>query len=220
MAIKDINLDLTEDRRDTLQELINVAMGQAGACLASHMETFIDLSVPVISMVNRDQLVADMSEEATLEPSQELVSAIRQGFYEGSNPKGIRGEAIAVFGDRCYLRLAELLHVDTPPSPQLERELLLEATNTLTSSCMNGIADQLEVELDYSAPSMLGQQVHGYNLLDFDKIEWDFCLRIQVHYSESGGFMCNLFLLLTNPALAQLFRLTDKLLEDLEGDFQ
>ena len=220
MTQKISNLELTEDRRDALQELINVAMGQAGASLASHMETFIDLSIPVISMVNRDQLAADMSDSAALKPSDEKVSAIRQGFYEGNNPAGIRGEAIAVFGNDCYLRLAELLNIDSSPTLQLERELLLEATNTLTSSCMNGIADQLEVELDYSAPSMLGQQVFGYNLLDFDDIIWDFCLRIQVHYSESGGFMCNLFLLMTNPALVQLFTLTDKLLEDLEDDIQ
>ena len=220
MTNRDISLELTEDRRDALQELINVAMGRAGASLASHMETFIDLSVPVISMVNRDQLAADMSDEASLEQSQDPVSAIRQGFYEGNNPAGIRGEAIAVFGQSCYLRLAELLSIDKNPSLQLERELLLETTNMLTSSCMNGIADQLAVDLDYSAPSMLGQQVYGYNLLDFKEINWDFCLRIQVHYSESGGFMCNLFLLMTNPALEQLFTLTDKLLEGLEGDYQ
>ena len=47
------DLALTEDQRDCLQEVVNVAMGQAGDSLARFLEVFIHLSVPRIRQVAR-----------------------------------------------------------------------------------------------------------------------------------------------------------------------
>ncbi len=38
----------SEDQRDCLQEIVNVAMGQAGDSLARLLEVFVTLSVPKI----------------------------------------------------------------------------------------------------------------------------------------------------------------------------
>ena len=50
------DLALTEDQRDCLQEVVNVAMGQAGDSLARFLEVFIHLSVPRIRLVARQEL--------------------------------------------------------------------------------------------------------------------------------------------------------------------
>ena len=42
---------LSNDQHDALQELTNIAMGQAGASLATLLDEFVDLSVPRIRMV-------------------------------------------------------------------------------------------------------------------------------------------------------------------------
>ena len=46
-------LALSEDQRDCLQEVVNVAMGQAGDSLARFLEVFIQLSVPRIQQIGR-----------------------------------------------------------------------------------------------------------------------------------------------------------------------
>ncbi len=45
------NVSFSEDQRDALQELTNIAMGQAGASLATLRDTFVDLSIPRIRVV-------------------------------------------------------------------------------------------------------------------------------------------------------------------------
>ena len=42
---------LTEDQQDCLQELINVAMGQASDQLARYLDTFVYLKVPSIESI-------------------------------------------------------------------------------------------------------------------------------------------------------------------------
>ena len=42
---------LNEDRRDALQEVANLAMGQAATRLARLLDTFIELSVPRVQVV-------------------------------------------------------------------------------------------------------------------------------------------------------------------------
>ena len=48
--------DLTEDQQDCLQELINVAMGQASDQLARYLDTFVYLKVPSIEQVKSEHL--------------------------------------------------------------------------------------------------------------------------------------------------------------------
>ena len=46
---------LTEDQRDALQELMNIAMGQAAERLALLTDTMVTLSVPFIHPLIREQ---------------------------------------------------------------------------------------------------------------------------------------------------------------------
>ena len=209
--------ELTEDRRDALQEMVNVAMGRAGSLMADHMRCFIHLSIPVISIVSTVKLSESLSPVADGMAIPDPVTGVRQGFYDSEDPAGIRGEAIVVYDAKAHLHLAQRLQVASEPTDQVERELLLEITNIITGACLNGISDQLGVQLDYSAPSIVAQRQHYSELLDPTQLPWDHCLRVQVHYSEDGGFGCNLFLLLTTPALEELFRHADQFLADLDA---
>ena len=96
----------TEDQRDCLQEIVNVAMGQAGDSLARFLKVFIHLSVPRIRVVSSKELGTEL---AAVVPSAENVSAIRQGFYSAKGSSGLKGEAITLFGDSSFKVLADLL---------------------------------------------------------------------------------------------------------------
>ena len=130
------NPSLSEDQRDCLQEIVNVAMGQAGDSLARFLETFIHLSVPKICLVNSADLAAGLK---TMLGGVEKVSAVRQGFYSTEGNTDMRGEAISVFSDESFHELADLLAYEEDLDEISENELLLDISNILTGACLNRI---------------------------------------------------------------------------------
>ncbi|MCG8313642.1 MAG: hypothetical protein MI976_10530, partial [Pseudomonadales bacterium] len=115
---------LTEDQRDCLQEVVNVAMGQAGDSLARFLEVFVHLSVPRIRLVSRDELGGEL--EQLVGGADIKVSGISQGFYHVDDGNGVRGEAIVVFTDSSFKEMADLLAYDEELNEAGERELLMD----------------------------------------------------------------------------------------------
>jgi len=171
---------LSEDQRDCLQEIVNVAMGQAGASLARLLEVFVTLSVPKIKILGP----AEVRSALRCFVDAEFVSAIRQSFHDSKGIDGLRGEAIVVFGDSSFKELAELLHYeDEQLSTEAEQELLLDISNVLNGACLTGVADQLGEELIYSPPSILGIKVPIERLFEKDKVKWETALSVEINYS-------------------------------------
>ena len=54
---------LTEDQQDCLQELINIAMGQASDQLARYLDTFVYLKVPSIESIDAKDLLQTLSQQ-------------------------------------------------------------------------------------------------------------------------------------------------------------
>jgi len=133
-------LTLTEDQRDCLQEVVNVAMGQAGDSLARFLEVFINLSIPRIRLVAKEDLGQELA--ALVGGDDCKVSGVSQGFYHVEDGSGIRGEAIVVFGDSSFSELADLLDYDGELTDSAEKELLMDVTNVLNGACLNGIGEQ------------------------------------------------------------------------------
>ena len=79
---------LTEDRRDALQEVANLAMGQAATRLALLLDAFIELSVPRVRVVAVREAASALREMTGI---NEPVSAVRQGFRSD-----IKGEALVI----------------------------------------------------------------------------------------------------------------------------
>lgn len=204
---------LTEDQRDCLQEIVNVAMGQAGDSLARLLEVFVTLSVPKIKILGP----AEVRSALRCFVDAEFVSAIRQSFHDSKGNDGLRGEAIVVFGDSSFKELAELLHYeDEQLSPEAEQELLLDISNVLNGACLTGVADQLGEELIYSPPSILGIKMSIEKLFEKDKVQWETALSVEINYSlEKRSFNCDLLLLMPDSAIVYLAKKLDAFLDDM-----
>lgn len=203
---------LNEDQRDCLQEIVNVAMGQAGDSLARFLEVFINLSVPRIRLVSSSELTTSLAE---MVGGVDRISAVRQGFYDSVNAHGMRGEAIIVFSDDSFKELADLLAYEDELNDASEKELLLDVTNVLTGACLNGIAEQIETELAYSAPSVLGMHKSIPDLVAPENVPWGQALLVEVNYTlENRSFSCNLLFLMPGEAIEKVKSALDKLLED------
>ncbi len=204
----------TEDQRDCLQEIVNVAMGEAGDSLARFLETFVNLSVPQISLVKSSDLNKEL---VRLVGMKETVSGVRQGFHTTDTAKGLKGEAIVIFSDASFMVLADLLsYENTEVDDQVERELLLDITNILNGTCLTGIGAQIETELMFSPPTILGQHLAVGNLLDKDAMKWDQALLVEINYTlEDRSLKCSLLMLMPGDSIRAVRAELDKILEEL-----
>ena len=90
---------LTEDQRDCLQEITNVAMGQAGDRLARLLDVFVVLSIPHVSILNPTDI--SMALQSLNHENSDVVHGVCQGFIGG----GIAGEAMLIFTTLTLLTL-------------------------------------------------------------------------------------------------------------------
>lgn len=204
---------LTEDQRDCLQEVVNVAMGQAGDSLARFLEVFVNLSVPRIRLVSRSELRGELEE--LVGGAGTNVSGVSQGFYHVDDGNGIRGEAIVVFTDSSFKEMADLLAYDDDLTEAGERELLMDIANILNGACLTGVGEQIEKELAFSSPSLLGQHIPIGSLLEHEKLSWGHALLVEITYTlEDRSFTCTMFLLMPGESIEVMKGELDKLLDD------
>jgi chemotaxis protein CheC len=135
------------EERDAFQEFVNIGMGSAGAALSTALDSLVRLSVPKIDVV---RLVRLSDLPRLVGWSDPEPCAIRQAFYDG-----IDGEVMVLFGREDRTHLSDKLGYADELTDGRERELLLDFTYILVGACMNGIARQLGMRLQFSAPCLL-----------------------------------------------------------------
>ena len=74
------NINLTEDEKDCLQELMNVAYGSATAAISEILDAFGKLSIPKIQIINASDLKNYLSDELKLN-EEYLVSLQQINWY-------------------------------------------------------------------------------------------------------------------------------------------
>ncbi len=197
---------LKEDYRDALQEISNVAMGQAGDRLARLLDAFVVLSIPHVEVMRASDIVMALH----VIDSNESVSGVCQGFIGG----GIAGEAMLLFNDTSFVDLAKLMNYEDEVDEQAERELLMDTTNILFGACLRGIAEQIDMEFSFGPPMVLGQHQKISDIFNMENARWGSSLVIEISYQLEGyNVNCDLLILITNESLPLLFRKLDYLLD-------
>jgi chemotaxis protein CheC len=198
----------TEDQRDALQEITNVAMGQAGSSLATVLGAFVVLSVPRVRIVGVEhvsQALREMVEE------HDQITATRQAFYNL-----LRGEALVIFDRRGCHDLADLMGHDVEDEDFSEDELLLDVSNILVGAVLTGLGRQIETDFGFSAPSVIGKRIKLDDLLSNETLNWAQALLIEVNFSlEERHFKCHLIMLLPEESVDLMRQALDQILEGL-----
>ena len=133
--------DLTEDERDVLQELMNVAYGNATAVVADMLDAFASLSIPNIKVLKTDELLSTFSE---LKSTSYFFST--QAFSGEFN-----GESAFFINQESADNLAK--HLELESEEDLD-DAILELTNVLTSSLTTKLAQEMDTEVNFSLPSI------------------------------------------------------------------
>ena len=205
--VPDLSIEiLDEELRDCFQELSNVAVGRAASLLAQLLDNFVIMPIPVVNLLERAELSMALS---SLQGSHS-VSAVCQGFT-GSK---IAGEALLIFNDASFSDMAELTHFQGDITEQIELELLMDIANIMIGACLNGLADQIDVNFSQGQPYLLGQHINIQELLNRKGAGWTRLLAIELPYRLEGrNVNCDLLLLFTEDSLAILRNKVSYLLE-------
>ena len=133
--------ELTEDERDVLQELMNVAYGNATAVVAEMLDAFASLSIPKIKIMSVEDLLATFSE---LKSTSYFFST--QAFSGEFN-----GESAFFINAESANNLAK--HLELESDEDLD-DAILELTNVLTSSLTTKLSEEMDTEVSFSLPSI------------------------------------------------------------------
>ncbi len=203
-----MNLHLSQDQADTLQELTNIAMGQAGSSLAQILNVFVELSIPQIRVIEAGKILPTI--EAMI-PEHEQVTAVRQAFY---NRNQLRGEAIAIFTQAGCAELATCMGYDSVLGQREEQELLLDVSNILTGAVLNGLAQQLDTDLSYSAPSIIAEHSPIAKVITPENLSWNYALMVGIDFGiENKTFKCHQLILMAEESIKVLAQALDHFLE-------
>ncbi len=200
-------LHFTEVQRDCLQELVNVAMGQASDKLARYLETMVHLQVPAIKLVDTQQLPEHFAKRY----QQQSVSLISLGFF---GDHGLRGETIMLYQLANVGVLAQLLGYSDDDSS--EDEMLTDISSVLTTTFLNGLAEQLDNSFSYAAPRILSSRdEHFADKLAATAQQWQLALQVDIRYQLTDySFHCDMILLIPGEAVLRLRQMLDQILAD------
>ncbi len=138
---------LTEDEKDCLQELMNVAYGSATAAISEILNAFATLSIPNIKIINADELNDYLSAELDL--NVEHIVSLQQinGIVSGENMFVIDKESAKNIAYKFGLDENEV-------NDEEIADVVLEITNILSSSTISKLAEDIDTNVSFSAPTI------------------------------------------------------------------
>ena len=197
----------TPDQNDALQEVVNIAMGQAGSSLAQILHHFVQLSIPRIRLVTTTDVMTTVGQ---LVSHNSEIAVVRQAFYND-----LRGEALIVFPHTGLQDIATLMEYD-----ELDRnstqEMLLDIGNVLIGAILNGIAEILEIDLSFTSPSIIAEHTYVDTVLVPNELSWTHALLLEVRFAlEQRDFKCHLLMLLTEETIDVLGTILDRFISSI-----
>jgi chemotaxis protein CheC len=147
-------MELTENQRDALTELINIGYGRAAGALSDLTGHRIELDVPRVAIHSIDKTTEMLREVINGD-----VASVNQIF---TGP--VSGNALLLLDERAALMLSELLTEGKTPSRSLDasvREVITEIGNILLNACLGVFGNELQVQVTFSVPKMNVDSVEG-----------------------------------------------------------
>jgi len=139
----------SEEEIDALQELMNIAFGQAAAELAEIIDISVVLSFPKLETVKIEALPDFISNDIS---HHSLCNIVEQTFTGEAG-----GVAFLIFPDGSEKDFLTLFHLDKEECElelftDAEREILAEVGNILIGACVSKIFDLLDSPVTYTPP--------------------------------------------------------------------
>ncbi|MGR5454124.1 response regulator [Vibrio alfacsensis] len=194
-------------RRDIYMEVANVSIGRAADALARHFDVFVQLPLPNVNIFEVSELHMALRDLA----SYDNVSGVCQGFCG----EGIAGEALVILSDSSVADLKKLMKVPADSEELEELELLMDISNILVGSFLNGLGEQSEVRFFQSPPVLLGQHISIDSIIESTTGAFSRTMTFEVSYNIEGtSIRCDLLFMFVDESLPLLDNKLSYLMED------
>lgn len=195
-------ITLTEDEKDVLQELMNIAYGNATAIVAEMLEAFATLSIPKIEILQTKELL------------KEFIHKKNKSYFFSTQAfiGAFSGETAFFINEESANNLSK--HLELESDEDLD-DAILELTNVLTSSLTTRLAQEMGIEVSFALPS-----ISKVPLNDLDKIA-AFQIYSQVIVIETElnfkdqKINADIFILTKDGSIQWLKKQLNSILEDL-----
>ncbi|HIF5951860.1 TPA: response regulator [Vibrio parahaemolyticus] len=184
-------------RRDIYMEVANVSIGRAADALARHFDVFVQLPLPNVNIFEVSELHMALRDLA----SHDNVSGVCQGFCG----EGIAGEALVILSDSSVSDMKKLMKVPADSEELEELELLMDISNILVGSFLNGLGEQSEVRFFQSPPVLLGQHISIDSIIESTTGAFKRTMTFEVSYNIEGtSIRCDLLFMFVDESLPLL----------------
>lgn len=202
------NINLTEDEKDCLQELMNVAYGSATAAISEILDAFAKLSIPKIQIINACDLKLYLSDELKLN-TEHLVSLQQiNGTLCEENMFVIDKQSAKNISYKFGLEDEEITDEEI-------YDVVLEITNILSSSTIGKLAEDIETSVSFSAPTILNlTSVNQLNNLFINKYEKVIIISTQLRF-EDLNINAELLIFTTDNSILYIKEKLNKILDEL-----
>ena len=201
-------LMLSEDERDCLQELMNVAYGSATAAITEILNAFAKLSIPKIQIIDSSELKSYLSSELNLEV-EHLVS-LQQ--INGT----LCGENMFVIDKQSAKNIAYKFGLEEDEVNDEElADIVLEITNILSSSTISKLAEDINTNVSFSAPTIkIINSIDQLKNLFISKYEKVIIISTQLKF-EDLDINAELFIFTTDNSILYIKEKLNKILDEL-----
>lgn len=194
-------------RRDIYMEVANVSIGRAADALARHFDVFVHLPLPNVNIFEVSELHMALRDLA----ENDQVSGVCQGF----SGEGIAGEALVLLSDSSVSDLKKLMKVPADSEELEELELLMDVSNILVGSFLNGLGEQSEVRFFQSSPVLLGQHISIDSIIQSTAGTFKKTMTFEVSYNiDQTSIRCDLLFMFVDESLPLLDNKLAYLMED------
>jgi CheY-like chemotaxis protein len=180
---------------ETLREVVNIAMGQAGSHLSELLNTFIRLPVPEVILCPYQDIVKHLGYA-----DDKALSAVSHGF----SGNGVAGEGIILISTDKLSELQFLVGVDLPSQSNTNAAILTDLSELLVGACLKGISQQLDLEFNHSYPVVLGHRLSCAELLDCKGSSREVLALNITYHLQHPAVECHLLLIMTEDSIPSL----------------
>jgi len=176
---------LTDNQRDSLTELINIAFGRAAASLSELTGFRVLINVPKVDILSINELISALNGFINGE-----VATVHQ-IFTGQ----VAGDALLMLDYDGATALTSLLTDEEVKRIDVSsKEVLIEVGNILLNACLGTFGNMLQVHITFSVPRLhLSQLNDMLSTLVIGKEEIRYALVITTRFSlkdsEIGGYL-------------------------------
>lgn len=196
-----------EDQVDALKEFMNISLGEATSHVAELLEAFGTMHIPKISIKDTSEL-----KEIIIENIDENVNYyVTKQLFAGK----FGGECVFLVSEKSANNLGSHLYdVDEALEDDII-DAVMELTNIVTSSIISRLTEELNVQVQFFAPSSNFGKVT--NIIDEDEINsYSRIIVVSTELEFKDKQICaNIFILTKDEAIISLRDLIDRKIEEL-----